>query len=113
MNMAQITVLDLGISVRERPLVAPAVIGRVPQNLQRILSIKIIDQLATGIIGIDHCAVAGFYRQYDTGITGHINSWRNQRQNGIPCTMGDIPLFGTMRAEQDLLFLRCHDPHQR
>ena len=102
MDVAEITVLHLFITVRVGGLVTPAVIRRVPQHLQRVLCIEIVDQLAPGIVRIHHRAVAGFDDEGHAGVPRHVDGRRDQRQHGIPRALGDIPFFSTVETEQDL-----------
>ncbi|CTQ81114.1 hypothetical protein LA5095_06363 [Roseibium album] len=50
MDMTEITAPKLLVALRIGPLMAPAVVGRVPQNLQRILCVQVVDQLAARVV---------------------------------------------------------------
>ena len=56
-------------------------------------------------LACQHRAIAGLDHQRHALAFGEFDRGSDQRWQGIPGALGDIPFFGTVPAPQDLLFL--------
>ena len=58
-DVAEIIVFHLIMAVRICDLAAPAIVGGIPEHLEGILGIEVVDQFSCAVIGVDHGTVAG------------------------------------------------------
>ena len=90
----------------------PTIIGWVPQHLERIFGIQLINQFAGGVIGIHNGPIARFHDQDHARLTRKIHGGGYHGGRRIPRPLGNIPLFGAIMPPQNLFLFLSHDPHQ-